>query len=311
MKFLDANEVAEQLESVDVSTALRQAFAGLAEGSCVQPSQTVVDLPDEAGDTIYYPAVTRAGGAIGVTISPYLMGVAKAGELPVTAYTLLLSMDTGLPILLCDSMPLIALRTGATTALAVARLAGEARRLAVIGAGPIAASHARFASELKQWDSLVVYSPTINDPGSAQRRDAMCAAAPVSGFAGSLEEAVEGAEVVMLCTSSATPVLNPVELRAGVLVTSVSTDGPVAHEVPPAALGSMDVYCDYRATTPAAAGEMRLAAEKHGWSPDEIVADLPELLSGDEPAKPQAERVRFFRSIGLGIEDIAVAALLV
>ncbi len=40
----------------------------------------------------------------------------------------------------------------------------------------------------------------------------------------------------------------------------------------------MDVYCDYRHTTPGSAGEMLIAAEQHGWSPEAIRGDLAELL---------------------------------
>jgi L-arginine dehydrogenase len=311
MKILDADQVAQAVASIDVMNVLREAFVGLADGSCVQPQQTVAELPGAAGDAIYYPAVTGHGDSIGVTVSPFLAGLAEAGQPPVTAYTLLLSIENGLPTLLCDSMPLIAARTGATTALAVSRLATDAhRRLAIVGAGPIAESHARFATKARTWDSIAVHSRTIDDPASAARRKAMAAAAPGATFVTSLDEAASDADVVMLCTSSANPVLDPMTLRAGALVTSVSTDGPNAHEVPPAAIPSMDVYCDYRATTPHAAGEMVLAAERHGWSPDSVVADLPELLSGRKKPTGDPARVSFFRSIGLGIEDIALAALL-
>lgn len=70
---------------------------------------------------------------------------------------------------------------------------------------------------------------------------------------------------------------------------------------------ALDVYCDYRRTAPLSAGEMVIAAESHGWSADAILGDLPELVAGAvQPAF--GRRHRFFRSIGMGLEDIAVAA---
>ena len=109
----------------------------------------------------------------------------------------------------------------------------------------------------------------------------------------------------MLCTSSAGPVIDPDALSKPALITSISTNAPRAHEVPPASLVGMDVYCDYRATTPGAAGEMVLASES-GWNRQLIRGDLPELVSG-LVAKPTYERPVFFRSIGLGLEDMALA----
>ncbi|MCU9840226.1 hypothetical protein OEZ49_20910 [Ruegeria sp. WL0004] len=88
-------------------------------------------------------------------------------------------------------------------------------------------------------------------------------------------------------------------------MTSVSTNAINAHEVHPTFLNFAEVYCDYRDTTPAAAGEMRLAA-KTGWSPDSICGDLAELETLTCPA-PSGDKPVFFRSIDLGLEDIFMA----
>nr|BFE94480.1 hypothetical protein GCM10020185_50160 [Pseudomonas brassicacearum subsp. brassicacearum] len=75
---------------------------------------------------------------------------------------------------------------------------------------------------------------------------------------------------------------------------------------PPQSLNDMDVFCDYRQTTPGSAGEMLIAGEEHGWEASSIVGDLPELLS-EHVARPDYQRHVFFRSIGLGLEDVALA----
>lgn len=99
--------------------------------------------------------------------------------------------------------------------------------------------------------------------------------------------------------------LDPAELDKPALITSISTNAPRAHEVTPASLLNMDVYCDYRATTPNSAGEMCLASEL-GWSNTNIRGDLAELVSG-KAARPDYRLSVFFRSIGLGLEDVALA----
>ena len=76
--------------------------------------------------------------------------------------------------------------------------------------------------------------------------------------------------------------------------------------MPPHSLGDMQVYCDYRLTTPGSAGEMLIASEQHGWDKSSIIGDLAELLSEQVP-RPTYDRPVFFRSIGLGLEDIALA----
>jgi len=121
--------------------------------------------------------------------------------------------------------------------------------------------------------------------------------------------AIDGADVVMLCTSSGTPVIKTNHIRPGVLVTSISTNVANAHEIEPAFLPRFNVFCDYRATTPYIAGEMRLAVAGGLWDPEQIAGDLPELLSGADVHNDKT-RPTFFRSVGLGLEDIAAASAL-
>ena len=74
----------------------------------------------------------------------------------------------------------------------------------------------------------------------------------------------------------------------------------------PAVIGNLDVYADYAPAAFAAGGEMRLAAAEHGFTLTDIRGDLAGLLAGAAPA-PTGARPVFFRSVGLGIEDAAVA----
>ncbi|MBF2935463.1 LysR family transcriptional regulator [Pseudomonas aeruginosa] len=178
----------------------------------------------------------------------------------------------------------------------------EAGRLALIGSGPVAHAHLQYVKGLRDWQGVRVHSPCLDE----RRLQSLRAIDARAEAAGSLEEALDEADVILLCTSSARAVIDPRQLERPALVTSISTNAPRAHEVPAESLAAMDVYCDYRHTTPGSAGEMLIAAEQHGWSPEAIRGDLAELLSGQAP-RPEYRRPAFFRSIGLGLEDVALA----
>ncbi len=300
-RVIDQTEAERLLARIDVHQAMRAMFASLAEGRAVQPAQQLVEFPG-GGDFINYLGVLADEGVYGIKTSPYIPGPQGA---TVTAWTLLMSMRSGQPLLLCDAKSLTTARTAATTAVAVEELApAHATRLAIIGSGPVARAHLHYVKNLRDWQEIRLYSPRLATE-SATRQAELRALDPRLQLCTSQEEAVVTADVILLCTSSAGPVLDPLRLGRNVLVTSISTNAPRAHEVPPASLAGMDVYCDYRATTPGAAGEMVLASES-GWNRQLIRGDLPELVSG-LVAKPTYERPVFFRSIGLGLEDMALA----
>ena len=292
----------EWLAQVDVPQIMRNLFRDLAAGQAVQPAQQLVEFPQGAGDFINYLGVLAKEGVYGVKTSPYI--VREQGPL-VTAWTLLMSMQTGQPLLLCDAGELTTARTAATTAVAVDALAPlKATRLAIIGSGKVAQAHLRYVKSLRDWQSISLYSPNLSN--DVETVALLKSIEPRLTIVDNREAAIVDAEVIMLCTSSAGPVIDPSSLRKPALITSISTNAPRAHEVPPQSLNDMQVFCDYRLTTPGSAGEMLIAGEQHGWNNDAIVGDLADLLS-EKVQRPDYHRHVFFRSIGLGLEDIALA----
>jgi L-arginine dehydrogenase len=301
-QVINQNQARELLAQVDVPQILRKMFRDLAAGQAVQPAQQLVEFPQGAGDFINYLGVLAEDGVYGIKTSPYI--VREQGPL-VTAWTVLMSMHTGQPLLLCDAGELTTARTAATTAVAVDALAPlTANRLAIIGSGKVAQAHLHYVKGLRDWQSISLYAPHLSD--DAQTVSLLKNIEPRLNIVESREAAVQDADVIMLCTSSAGPVIDPSSLRKPALITSISTNAPGAHEVPPQSLNDMQVFCDYRLTTPGAAGEMLIAGEQHGWDKSAIVGDLPDLLS-DKVQRPGYDRHVFFRSIGLGLEDIALA----
>jgi L-arginine dehydrogenase len=313
LAVLDIDAVRARLSCAGVMTALGEAFADLAAGDAVQPAQTVIPYPGGKGDCIVYSAMIKGADVVGVKLSPYMSELAARGDDPVTAYTVLLSASTGRPLLLCDSLALTATRTAATTALAVRALCDVASGpLCVIGAGALAIEHLRFAASLGPWPELRIYSPSLVDPQRPTHQARLRALGQLDfdvQVIDSAAAAVADCVAVLLCTNSAVPVIDAGWIAPDVLVTSIATNAPGAHEISPEALPDMAIYCDYRATAPTTAGEFVLGIELGLLSESDIIADLPELLTAAQP--PDVRGRRYFRSTGLGIEDVAIARLLV
>ncbi|MGV2292619.1 ornithine cyclodeaminase family protein [Trinickia sp. YCB016] len=300
--LVNEETVRSALSALDMRGALTQMFRALGSGNAVQPSQTLTLFPANAGDFITYAGAIADAKVFGAKLSPYIV----TGARPiVTAWTALMSMETGEPLMWCDAGLLTIERTAGTTALAVDTLArADARRLAVVGAGAAGLAHLRHVAPLRAWESIRVFSP-----GLAQDAEKQAAVSSIDARAvasASVEDCVRDADVVMLCTSSGTPVLTDGMLTHPALVTSISTNVANAHEIPPSWLPGMDVYCDYKRTAPLSAGEMKLATQHHGWHAEKIAGDLPDLVTG-QCEKPAYQRHAFFRSIGQGLEDVAIA----
>lgn len=303
--FLNADEVNKLLPKINVLEELRNLFIELGQNKAIQPPQTLTVFPEDTGDYITYLGAWTGAGVFGAKLSPYI----TTETTPIiTAWTVLMSAQTGQPLLLCDAGQLTIERTAATTALAIDYLIKENhKKVAIIGSGAIAQTHLKYVKNLRNWQSASIYSPDLNTNKEKQMLwKNLC---PQIEFCESSEQAAIKADLVMLCTSSGTPVIDGRVFEQQALITSISTNVPEAHEIAPEFLNHMQVYCDYKNTTPASAGDMVIAARDHGWSLENIDGDLPDLTNGFCPL-PNTERPTYFRSIGLGLEDIAIAKAL-
>ncbi|OKJ15711.1 ornithine cyclodeaminase family protein [Kitasatospora sp. CB01950] len=270
----------------------RVLLAGLDVESC--PQRSVVPVP--AGELLLMPAA--AGGFAGVKIAGVAPANPAAGLPRITGSYLLLDGPTLQPLALLDGAALTALRTPAVTALALRALARpDAAHLVVFGAGPQAFGHV---------DALRAVLPLERVTVVARRADAaeeLVLYARESGLeavAGG-PEAVAEADVVVCCTTARTPLFDGRLVPDGAVVAAVGSHEPDAREVDAELVGRADLFVEARAVARREAGDLLMAG-----AAEERMNNLSELVTGT--AVVRHDRPRFFKSVGMAWQDLAVAA---
>jgi alanine dehydrogenase len=125
----------------------------------------------------------------------------------------------------------------------------------------------------------------------------------------SAEEAIRGADVVVLATSSITPVLEDAWVQDGAHVIAVGACRPTHREVDPRLVARALLVVDSRAAAMQEAGDILLAIADGLIGPGHIHAELGEVASGKKPGRQHAGQVTLFKSLGLAIEDVVSAGL--
>ena len=126
--------------------------------------------------------------------------------------------------------------------------------------------------------------------------------------AASAEEAVRGADVVVVATSAREPVLTRAWLKPGAHVNAVGASTPQAREIDTATVAACALFCDSRESLRNEAGEFQLAIREGAIPGEEHVrAELGEVLAGTSPGRRDDSELTLFRSLGLAIEDLAAA----
>jgi ornithine cyclodeaminase/alanine dehydrogenase-like protein (mu-crystallin family) len=194
---------------------------------------------------------------------------------------------TGALLALLNASAITEIRTAAVSAVATRALARpDARTVAILGGGVQARAHAEAMSavlpdaEIRTW---------------------------TRGGGGTPEETLRGADVVCTCTSAREPILERGWLAPGAHVNAVGSSVPNARELDADTVADATLVVDRRESALNEAGDLLLA----GYGAERIAAELGEVLVGDHPGRTRDDELTVFKSLGLGVEDLAAAELVV
>ncbi|MER5961570.1 ornithine cyclodeaminase family protein [Streptomyces sp. NPDC002057] len=266
------------------------------------PPRTAVPVP--AGELLLMPAATAAH--VGVKIA----GVAPANPargLPrVTGSYLLLDGTDLRPLALLDGAALTELRTPAVSALAVRHLTPGDRpsRLVLFGTGPQAYGHLEAVLAVRD---LAEVSVVGRDPAGVRALAGYARTLGVPARPGTPDD-VGGADLVVCCTTARTPLFDGDLVAPGATVVAVGSHEPTARETDTALVVRSEVYVEARTAALREAGDLLVPTAEGAIAEDHIAGNLAELVTGARA--PSAERPRFFKSVGMAWEDLAVAVAL-
>jgi thiomorpholine-carboxylate dehydrogenase len=290
--LLDDDAVRRHLSLEAVLPAIEQALVDLSAGRVTQPLRTVMELPGPGSLLFVKPALTA--GALATKLITQVPGNVARGLPTMIATLLLLDPATGVPLAVMDATWLTELRTAAVSAVATRALQDKRpKRLAILGSGALARSHALALAAVVPLSHIRVWSPT--------RANAERCAADIGGSASpDAESAVRDADIVVTVTNASTPVLMGRWLKPGALVHAVGAPRPGWRELDDEAMGNY-VIADNRLAAETESGDVILSGAK-------VQCEIGEVLAGKVKV-PDGVTI-IFKALGQAVED-AVAAQLV
>ncbi len=227
---------------------------------------------------------------------------------------LLSSAEDGRLLAIIEADLLGQLRTGAASGVATRYMAREdARTVALLGAGGQARTQALAMVAARPIETILVYGR------DAQRREAFChEIAQATGVdmrpMASAEEAVRAADIVVTATTSKDPVLRGAWLRPGAHVNAMGSNWGHRREVDTDTVtrSSLIAVDDAQQAT-IEAGDLLIPEHEGHFSIGEakskgLLVELGQIVAGKVAGRPDESAITLFKSLGIGAEDIVVAA---
>jgi len=304
---LGRDQVRKLLPMATCMDLMAGALRSLASAQAVNPLRWGMRLPNGAGLLGMMPAAMTDPPVFGLKIVSVFPGNHAAGRETHLGAILLFEQEFGQPVAIVDAAEITAIRTAAVSGVATRLLAREdAGDLAIIGTGVQARSHLAAMRTAREIRRVRVFSPTKH-----KRRAFALEESERSGLAiesaESAEAAVVGADIVCTVTASREPVVRGDWLAAGAHVNAVGACVPAARELDGQAMARARIFTDSRESETNESGDLLLAQRDGDIPADHHVAELGEVLNGDEPGRTSDSEITLFDSLGLAVEDLAAA----
>jgi len=204
-----------------------------------------------------------------------------------------------------DGTYVTGMRTGAVSGLATKYLARKgARVLGIVGAGFQGPFQLEAVRHSMQAETVLV---TDFIPERARRLADMAAGFGLKARAcETVEEVVQGCDVLVTATPSDHPIVKDVWVHEGMHINCVGTYAKGKQEIEGAILKRAVVVVDDWEQA-SHAGEINVPVSRGEFDRSGVYAELPEIAAGLKPGRTDDAAITVFDTTGLAIQDVVTA----
>ncbi len=306
MRVIEREEIARRLTYEACIPLVRNAMISFSDGETRQLLRSIIPL---ARGHLFgvMPGALGEDAAFGAKlISVYPENFSK-GRQSHQGLIVLFEPSSGEPVCVLHAGEVTAIRTAAASAAATASLARpEAHRLAILGYGEQAATHARALTRVRSISSVGVWGR------SAERAAAFCERmqtelglpfAPMSDA----RELVREADIVCTVTSSPEPILRGAWVQPGTHINVVGSGVAGPAEVDTALVVRSRFIVDSREGVLAQGAEFLRAKAAGAVDDSHIVAEIGEVFAGRAAGRKSPSDITLYKSLGHVVQDLACA----
>jgi ornithine cyclodeaminase/alanine dehydrogenase-like protein (mu-crystallin family) len=309
MQMIDAQTASRLLTYEACIPIIREAMIALSAGRTRQSPRGIIPLD---GGRMFgvMPGALEAPGPFGAKLVSVFPENFARGKPSHQGVVVLFDATSGKPVCIADAGQITEIRTAAASAVATDALARlDATRLALLGYGAQAESHARAISLVRPLSAITVWGRSPDRAATFATRMSAELGVPVSA-ADDARAAVANADIICTVSAASTPILLGDWVAPGTHVNIVGSSyaGPV--EVDHSLVHRARYVVDSRESVLRQGAEF-LAAKAAGLvGDDHIVAEIGEVLSGAIEGRQSAEQVTAYKSLGHVVQDLYSAAAL-
>jgi ornithine cyclodeaminase/alanine dehydrogenase-like protein (mu-crystallin family) len=306
MRFIDREEVARRLTYDVCIPIVRDAMIAFSRGETKQLLRSIIPLSEGRLFGIM-PGALGAHAPFGAKLISVDEGNPAKGRQTHQGLVVLFDPETGEAVCVVDAGEITAIRTAAASAVATDALARkDAHRLAILGTGEQAVTHARAISKVRKLGAISIWGRSHDRAVALAGRLQAELGLPI-GATKSAQEAAEWGDIICTVSSAIEPILKGEWVRPGAHLNLVGSGyaGPV--EVDNELVRRSRFIADSREGVLKQGAEFLRAKAAGLIGDDHIVAEIGQLLAGEVEGRRSDAEITVYKSLGHVVQDLASA----
>lgn len=308
LSFADFDAVEAALDPSELVEALRKGF----RLGCEMPPRHrhTWGRSNEADATFVLMPAWQTDGVMGVKLTSIVPGNSARGIASVMPIYILFDPLTGKPTKVLDGRAITLNRTAAASALAATYLARkDAAKLVMMGTGDLAPYLVRAHCAVRPITHVEIWG---RNPEKAQRTvESLSGLKQEIKVVENLEQSVTSADIISCATLAVDPIVSGAWLSPGAHLDLVGSFTPLMRETDDEAIRRARLFADKREACLMEPGDLTQPLKAGVISESDLLADLFSLTRGEHPGRETDEEITLFKSVGLALEDLVAAQLVV
>ena len=308
--LIDRSGVSDLLDLHALIDAVEGALIEVSRGSAINPNRLRVFVPDRQAMLACMPAYLASGaGILGARIVASSLRPVPPGTPRSLSSVVALADTEGRFLALMPGTQMGPLRTAAASAVAIRHLArADASSLAIIGCGVQGRPELAAALLVRKIERVFAYDidAVVARRFAAEMEQAHGVAVSVGASA---EEAVRGADIVTVATTSASPVFDCGAIRPGTHINAVGAHTPQMRELGSDLMARARIFAETRTALFGEAGDVLIPIAEGRFEASHVIGEIGEVAGGQVPGRLGAGDITVFKGTGIAVEDIVAARL--
>ena len=314
MLLLNEQDIRKVFDMNDAIDSNIEAYKIFSSGNAVVPLRQVIAADEGRGNFAFMPAYSSKLGAAGIKIVNIFPSNRERGEATTIGQVLLMDDKNGEVLALMDGSFITKFRTGAASGAAFKLFArNDAKIGCLIGTGGQADCQLEAMLAACNLDEVRIVA---RDFAKTEKfAEAMSERFKDSGAKmiayDDANEAVDGADVIVVVTVSTEPVFDANRVKKGAVVSGVGSYTAEMNEIDPKLFKLADkIYFDSKDACIAESADIQIPLREGLVSLEGLTGDIGEYALGEISGRESDDEIIIFKNVGLGILDLVIAKLI-